>query len=48
MCVKTCLCNSCYKKCTCDDCKYNAEHKEVNCNKDGITECIHYIIRGKY
>jgi hypothetical protein len=45
MCVKLCLCNSCYKKKNCSDCEYIDEHKEDECCVKGITYCVHYEIR---
>jgi hypothetical protein len=43
MCVKSCICNSCYKKNTCSDCNYINDHNEVDCRTDGITKCDSYI-----
>ena len=45
MCVKTCLCNSCYKKKTCTDCEYITNHKKVECNGQGVTKCGNFVIR---
>lgn len=45
MCVRVCLCNSCFKKETCTDCKYNADHKDVDCCNAGIQKCKYYIER---
>lgn len=43
MCVKSCLCNSCYKKNTCSDCEYIKIHKESECHIKGITKCGYKI-----
>lgn len=51
MCIKNCLCNSCYKRKTCSDCpfidKHNSKGKEYNwstiCSTTGIQECAYYI-----
>ena len=36
MCVKSCLCNSCYKRMTCSDCVYIPQ--KVDCST-GLTVC---------
>lgn len=43
MCVRKCLCNSCYKINTCNDCDYIKYIDKCNCNIDGITKCDYYI-----
>lgn len=45
MCVKSCLCNSCYKRKTCADCQYNKDHKDVDCLTEGIVKCNNYVVR---
>lgn len=45
MCVKTCLCNSCYKKNSCVGCEYIDNHKDADCRTEGITECENYIVK---
>lgn len=46
MCVKSCLCNSCYKKNTCSDCEYIENQKEVDCYIEGVTKCPNKKDRG--
>ena len=42
MCVKQCLCNSCYKRDTCSGCKFVDEHKDIDCLAKGISVCVHH------
>jgi hypothetical protein len=47
MCVKSCLCNSCYKKETCSDCSFIETHKAVECHIKGITKCEYFKKKGE-
>lgn len=47
MCVKTCLCNSCYKKKTCLDCSFININKDSECYIKGITKCEYFKKRGE-
>ena len=43
MCVRRCPCNNCMRKEKCADCKHMDWEEPIDCHKDGVQNCQHFI-----
>lgn len=43
MCVRSCQCSNCMRKEKCADCKFMDWDNAVDCSKDGVQNCPHFI-----